>query len=97
MGNQSDNTLEHDGAALSGRREILKAGLALATLPILAATSAGVHAAETQTATDAIMNDTESKTFIDNMAEMMSHSSRSPILRRPDEYGLEYEHLLSVS
>lgn len=97
MGNQNNNTPEHDGAALSGRRDILKAGLALATLPILAATSAGVQAAETQTATDAIMNDTESKAFIDNMAQMMSHSSRSPILRRPDEYGLAYEDIFFPS
>ena len=43
------------------------------------------------------MNDTEAKTFIDNMAEMMSHSSRSPILRRPDEYGLVYEDIFFPS
>ena len=29
--------------------------------------------------------------FIYDLAEMMAHSARSPILRRPDEYGLEYE------
>ena len=34
-------TIQYDDDAVSGRREILKAGLALATLPILAATSAG--------------------------------------------------------
>jgi pimeloyl-ACP methyl ester carboxylesterase len=91
MDNQSDSTIQLDGAALSDRREILKAGLALVTLPILAATSAGAQVAETQTTMEATMNDAESKAFIDNMAEMMSHSSRSPILRRPDEYGMAYE------
>lgn len=44
-----------------------------------------------------IMNDTEAKAFIDRMAEMMSHSSRSPILRRPDEYGLAYEDIFFPS
>ena len=29
--------------------------------------------------------------FIDGLAELMAHSARTPILRRPDEYGLEYE------
>lgn len=43
------------------------------------------------------MNDAEAKTFIDSMAEMMSHSSRSPILRRPDEYGLAYEDVFFPS
>jgi hypothetical protein len=97
MDNLSDNTLQLDGALLSGRREVLKAGLALATLPIFAATSAGAQVAETQTGTDTMTNDAEAKTFIDNMAEMMSHSSRTPILRRPDEYGLVYEDVFFPS
>jgi uncharacterized protein len=29
--------------------------------------------------------------FIDGLAELMAHSARTPILRWPDEYGLEYE------
>jgi pimeloyl-ACP methyl ester carboxylesterase len=29
--------------------------------------------------------------FINDLAEMMAHSARTPILRRPDEYGMEYE------
>jgi len=29
--------------------------------------------------------------FIDGLAELMAHSARTPILRRPDEYRLEYE------
>jgi hypothetical protein len=82
---------------LSGRRGLLKAGLALAALPILAATSAGALGAETEPAKDVAMSDTDAKTFIDTMAEMMSHSSRSPILRRPDEYGLAYEDIFFPS
>src|SRR5437667_11938120 len=29
--------------------------------------------------------------FIDGLAELMAHSTRTPILRRPDEYDLQYE------
>ena len=29
--------------------------------------------------------------FIDGLADLMAHSARTPILRWPDEYGLEYE------
>jgi uncharacterized protein len=29
--------------------------------------------------------------FINGLADMMAHSTRTPILRRPDEYGLNYE------
>ena len=29
--------------------------------------------------------------FINGLAELMAHSARTPILRRPDEYGLAYE------
>jgi pimeloyl-ACP methyl ester carboxylesterase len=43
------------------------------------------------------MTETEAQEFIDAMAEMMSHSSRSPILRRPDEYGLAYEDVFFPS
>lgn len=95
MGNRSANSTAQDDDNLRGRREILKAGLALTALPILVATSA--DAAEPLTGTDTIMNDADAKTFIDNMAEMMSHSSRSPILRRPDEYGLAYEDVFFPS
>jgi uncharacterized protein len=29
--------------------------------------------------------------FINSLADLMAHSTRTPILRRPDEYGMEYE------
>jgi hypothetical protein len=29
--------------------------------------------------------------FINGLADMMAHSARTPILRRPDEYGIDYE------
>jgi pimeloyl-ACP methyl ester carboxylesterase len=34
---------------------------------------------------------TRTQRFIDDLAELMAHSARTPILRRPDEYGLAYE------
>jgi uncharacterized protein len=43
------------------------------------------------------MNKTESQTFIDTLADLMSHSSRTPILRRPDEYGMAYEDVFFPS
>jgi pimeloyl-ACP methyl ester carboxylesterase len=36
-------------------------------------------------------NETTSDEFINNLAELMAHSTRTPILRWPDEYGMEYE------
>jgi uncharacterized protein len=32
-----------------------------------------------------------SEQLIDGLAELMAHSTRTPILRRPDEYGMDYE------
>ena len=43
------------------------------------------------------MNTHESRTFIATLAELMSHSSRTPILRRPDEYGMQYEDVFFPS
>ena len=34
---------------------------------------------------------TKSEEYIDNLAELMAHSTRTPILRWPNEYGMEYE------
>ena len=35
--------------------------------------------------------------FINGLADMMAHSARTPILRRPDEYGLAYEDVFFPS
>ena len=37
------------------------------------------------------MNQNESQTFINTLADLMSHSSRTPILRQPAEYGMAFE------
>lgn len=41
------------------------------------------------------MNATDSKSeeFINGLADLMAHSTRTPILRTPDEYGMEYEEI----
>lgn len=93
MGNQRDITVQQDGAASNSRRQLLKAGAALATLPIMAATSATVQAADTQTATAAATTDAKSAEFINGLADLMAHSTRTPILRWPNEYGMEYEEI----
>ena len=43
------------------------------------------------------MTPAESQAFIDTLAELMSHSSRSPVLRLPDEYGMAYEDVFFPS
>jgi pimeloyl-ACP methyl ester carboxylesterase len=43
------------------------------------------------------MNTVEAKEFIDSLADLMSRSARAPILRRPDDYGLEYEDVFFPS
>lgn len=43
---QRDTTVQHEGAASNGRRQLRKAGAARATFPIMLATSASVEAAD---------------------------------------------------
>lgn len=43
------------------------------------------------------MDKAEARAFIDTMVDLMAHSRRSPILRRPDEYGMEYEDVFFPS
>jgi len=91
MGNQSDLDRQYEGAAFDGRRQLLKAGAALATLPIIAAASTGAQAADTKATT--VMTDTKSEEFINGMADLMAHSTRTPVLRWPNEYGMDYEEI----
>ncbi len=93
MGNQRDNSVQQEGAPSNGRRRLLKAGAALAALPIIAASSAGVQAADNQTTTGANMTDAKSEEFINGLADLMAHSTRTPILRWPNEYGMDYEEI----
>jgi len=76
-----------------GALVLVGAGLALATLPLIAATSAGVQAADNQATKGAIVTDPKSEDFINGMADLMAHSTRTPILRWPHEYGMDYEEI----
>src|SRR6266536_2303673 len=50
----------------------------------------GFHKEEKNMKTE---NSTTSEEFINNLAELMAHSTRTPVLRWPDEYGMEYEEV----
>ena len=52
-------------------------------------TETGTDAAPPTTAPSVSTPSTDE--FINGLAELMAHSARTPILRRPDEYGLAYE------
>jgi len=93
MGDPLDISVQREGAASSSRRQLLKAGAALATLPIMAATSAATQTTNTQATTETIMTDAKSQEFIDGMADLMAHSTRTPVLRWPNEYGMDYEEI----
>jgi uncharacterized protein len=79
--------------SISDRRRLLKAGAAFATLPFLAATSADAQTTAKSPTTGATMTDAKSEAFINGMADLMAHSTRSPILRWPNEYGMDYEEI----
>ncbi len=89
MSNQDDNV---DGISNS-RRQVLMAGAALATLPMVAATAASAQTTKGQVASGGGAPDAKSEAFINGMADLMAHSTRTPILRWPNEYGLEYEEI----
>ena len=36
------------------------------------------------------MNEQDTHEFINGMADLFAHSTRTPVLRRPDEYGMAY-------
>ena len=81
------------GIASHDRRQFLTAGAVLAALPIMAAASTGALAAETPSTRNAIVTDPKSAEFINGMADMMAHSTRTPILHWPQEYGLAFEEI----
>ena len=93
MGDAPDADSQRGVAPSLGRRELLKSSVALATLPIMAAASAGAQAAANQTNTGVIMADAKSEEFVNGLADLMAHSTRTPILRWPNEYGMEYEEI----
>jgi hypothetical protein len=74
------------------RRQILTAGAAIAAMPFIAATPASAATAP-DNPKDAPMTDAKSAEFINGLADMMAHSTRTPILRWPHEYGMDYEDI----
>ncbi|MDA8446455.1 alpha/beta hydrolase family protein [Paracidovorax valerianellae] len=95
MSNQDKITTPPDVAFSHSRRQLLTTSASLAALPLLAAASSAAQAAENPTSTPAAAAalDTNSEAFIDGLADLMAHSTRTPILRWPDQYGMEYEEI----
>jgi pimeloyl-ACP methyl ester carboxylesterase len=93
MHDNQDAGASPEKAQTHNRRQVLTASAAIAALPFIAATPAGVQTAHAQTNEDANMTDTKSAAFINGLADMMAHSTRTPILRWPSEYGMEFEDI----
>lgn len=94
MSNQRDIAVNKESVLSQTRRQLLqKAGASLAALPLLAVASSGALAAVGQTSTEPGTTDAKSDAFINGMADLMAHSTRTPILRWPNEYGMEYEEI----
>ncbi|HEX7801611.1 MAG TPA: alpha/beta hydrolase [Pseudoxanthomonas sp.] len=98
MDSPRDTLVQEQDPGLKTRRQLLKAGAALAALPIAAATTAAVAAAGArasggQAAPALSAEDTKSEEFINGLADLMAHSTRTPILRWPNEYGMEFEEI----
>ncbi|PPU10247.1 alpha/beta hydrolase family protein [Xanthomonas arboricola] len=94
MDHQSD-VLEHgQDTSLAGRRRLLKMGVSLAALPVAAGLSASAAASQgPNSPPDASAAAARSQAFIDGLADLMAHSTRTPILRWPNEYGMEFEEI----
>lgn len=98
MSNPDNSPALQEGASSHSRRQILKASASLASLPLLAMAASGVGAAQSQAAAPAAApagaaTDAGTDAFINGMADLMAHSTRTPILRWPNEYGMEYEEI----
>lgn len=95
MSNHDDISAAQEGAVSHSRRQLLQVSASLAALPLLAAVSSAAHSASSQisapAAPDAV--DTNSDAFINGLADLMAHSTRTPILRWPNQYDLEYEEI----
>ncbi len=94
MSNQGEPSAQRDTASSQSRRRLLKVSASLATLPLLTvASSKAALAAGAQTTQAVAAPDAKSEEFINGMADLMAHSTRTPILRWPTEYGLAYEEI----
>ncbi|MGH7603857.1 MAG: alpha/beta hydrolase family protein [Gemmatimonadaceae bacterium] len=92
MSNNFGGTVQQDGAVSNSRRQLLKAGAALAASSMMA-TSLSAQAASRGTSASASTGNANSDDFINGMADLMAHSTRTPILRWPNEYGMDYEEI----
>jgi len=69
------------------------AGIAMATAPLVL-NAQGNQVNEILEGNEKnIKNEPQSEEFINGLAELMAHSTRTPILRTPDEYGMAYEEI----
>lgn len=93
MSKPNDIAVQQEGALANGRRQLLKAGATLATLPVVAIASASVQAASKRPAAAIAAGKAKPEEFINGLADLMAHSTRTPILRWPNEYGMAYEEI----
>jgi pimeloyl-ACP methyl ester carboxylesterase len=93
MSHQGDASTMQENASSQSRRKLLKASASFAALPLLAVASSATRAATNQATEPVAAPDAKSEAFINGMADLMAHSTRTPILRWPNEYGLDYEEI----
>lgn len=93
MSNQPGIAAQQEEASSPSRRRILKASASLATLPLMAVASSGALAVGSQATKAPVTFDAKSIEFINGMADLMAHSTRTPVLRWPNEYGMDYEEI----
>lgn len=94
-----DSPAQSDGIN-SGRRQVIKAGIALLAAPLAAVMPFATYSADgtlvaapttNHLTNEAIMNETQANEMLNGMAELFAHSVRTPLLHTPGEYGMEYE------
>lgn len=90
--NKNTSVEKQDGGlnrrSFMSRTTLIGAGLALGPLSWLSASAKTVDSTPMENNLGKSSDD-----FINGMAEMMAHSTRTPILRTPNEYGMEHEEI----
>ncbi|MDT2006753.1 twin-arginine translocation signal domain-containing protein [Rhodococcus opacus] len=97
--NSTDNTVDKTSRKVNRRRFIgatAAVGTAAAAIPLLRSHSAPAEPQEAPAENTAASSDAD-QVLIASMADMMSKSARTPILRRPDDYGMEYNDVFFPS
>ncbi len=93
MSSQRNAVPTKNGRAGPGRRDLLRAGAAVLSAPLLAGVSTDIQARTPNEKKGTAMNEQEANEFINGMADLFAHSTRTPVLRRPNEYGMAYEEV----